>query len=285
MNRTRFYVATSILSVITLAGVIGANTGLGSKLFSVKTNAEKCDHSIVGYHERVEPTTSSNGHIEYWRCCLCHEVFCVDPRSQSQAEAIRNIQENDTDDLDGRSIPKLPAQSKQFVTNANLIDEENYGYIRHSYVAFPYTNRNFDPNGVLSNYNEMYGYELPTTAKSTDTIYLSNFDFSAYSEISFCVCYSNDGSYLQAFTKGRNFFQVCAGKKGTYQADYNWHEIRIVWNSYTERYDIYCDGSPCVPQYGDAYLVSNLNEIYFGAWYAAWRPVALFTTEIRGVLK
>lgn len=281
MKTTRKTIALMGLSTALVLGVAVVAVSQNNNF----AKAETCSHAHLGHYDRVNPTVSSNGHIEYWVCCDCHNSYNVDPTKQSQAVLIENAAGNPTDDGDGRCIPKMSG-------NAQSIETPNLLEFDRTECQSP---ANKDPRHVLDNYETVYSYDMPTDSSSASTYYLGDFDLTPYQEISFGVLYCNDGSYLKAsknYSKGAKvIIEFCAGIKTQRQGDAKyWHEIRLINNGVN--YSLYLDGALCSyenwnSQLGrnemiPATLDSNLNEVFFGLFV---RGTCVYSTEIKGVLK
>lgn len=68
-----------------------------------QVKAENCTHSNVEHHERVSPTLSKSGHIEYYYCPSCAKSFY----DAGCTQEIPNSNYGENNKLDGRYLAPI----------------------------------------------------------------------------------------------------------------------------------------------------------------------------------
>ena len=94
-------------------------TKCGHKLDIKAREISGCHHNRLMHYEKVNPTYSSAGHIEYYYCCDCHKCFY----DEACAHEIENTQYGILDKRDDRYLS--PLTSTFSILNNNLKDYFN----------------------------------------------------------------------------------------------------------------------------------------------------------------
>ena len=103
MKKKRIIIMLSALTVVAAATIslVFAKTSRRQSL-----QADECNH--VGHHyERLDATTSSSGHKEFWACCLCGTQFLNQPAEGTFEDAEDSAMIGGLDDTHIAYIPQI----------------------------------------------------------------------------------------------------------------------------------------------------------------------------------
>lgn len=134
-KQSKFFLLFSSILLIASCGLtllVGINQNHTEMFIGRAQTGNVCQHTSVGHHERLEPTTESNGHIEYWCCCACHHSFDHAPTPGDDNYLQNTFYFDPCDPMDDRHIDKLVSGDEiVFGTNVGLENETQMKFLRY----------------------------------------------------------------------------------------------------------------------------------------------------------